>query len=139
MKRVCSIAIAAIALMSCSSDSTSPTSLSMGTYTLTSVDSRALPATVTVNGFTETFTSGTLVVADTSYTFSVCVRSAFSETACGAGFDMLSSAGPWFIRNGSLVFVDAVSDSAATVKVSGTRLTVPFATNKSLSFGFDMQ
>ena len=131
-------AISAIALMSYSRDSTSPPSLSMGTYTLTSVDSRPLPA-VTVNGFTETFTSGSLTVADTSYTFSVCVQSAFSATACGAGSDMLSSAGQWFTRSGSLVFVDAVSDSAATVKVSGTRLTVPFAVNKALSFGFDKQ
>ena len=61
---------------------------------MTSVDSRPPPATVTANGFTETFTSGSLTVADSSYTFSVCVRSAFSQTACGAGYDMLSSAGP---------------------------------------------
>jgi hypothetical protein len=112
MERVCTIAIAALALISCSGDSTSPTSQSIGAYTLTSVDSRALLATVTVNGFTETFTSGTLTVADSSYTFSVCVRSAFSQTACGAGYEMLSSAAPWFIRNGSLVFVDAASDSS---------------------------
>jgi hypothetical protein len=120
--------------------STAPAASLVGNYKLSAVDGLALPATVNVFGFTETYTSGTLSVADATYSYSLCIQSAGTSSSCGAGYDVLAGGGQWLTTStGALDFIDHSDNLVRTATLSGGVLSVPYGANNVLTFGFTKQ
>lgn len=106
-----------------------------GTYSLATVNGAALPATVKVDNVDQTFTSGSLTVADSSYQFAVCVQSAGTTSACGTGYDAFLESGTWYATGMHLVFMHDKDGGTETATIGNERLTVPFGTT-GVQFSF---
>ena len=123
--------LVAIFLAGCAkSDATAPSQPATpvaGNYVLTYVDGSPLPATVSVNGTSFTYTSGTLAVASSTFQFTVCSQNAGAQSACGSGFQSTVGSGQWSEpSSGDILFVEANSSSSVAATYNAGALTLPF-------------
>jgi hypothetical protein len=103
---------------------TNPTGLA-GTYTLKTVDGKALPA---ASG-DSTFLSGRIVLTDTTWNQIIVVRYAAGGSGTAAG-DSLMEAGRWTTSNGKISLLEAGSNEiyTGTLTSGGFSLTTKTST-----------
>lgn len=122
------IAIVTLGALAACSDSTSPTAMLRGTYALTAVNATPVPATLQQSGFTYTYTSGTLTVGDTSYTYSLIEKMPPGSgiiSSCGTDCQVLTSAGSVRAQSdGAFTFTDYEVQKANSVTLNGSTLTM---------------
>lgn len=132
------VAVLLLMLAAACSSSTEPSASVTGSYTLSTVDGAALPATVNVNGFNLTFTSGTLTLGSGTYTWFTCELSPGAGSACGAGYDRLTETGTWSMAGGSPRFVGQAGDTTQT-SAMGNTITFRYGLNGASTFVFTKQ
>lgn len=121
-------------LIGCSG-STEPGGAIRGSYSLSAVNGQSLPATITTAPWTYTYSSGVLVVSDTSYDWHVCIQDASSQSLCGNGYQVQAGGGTWKVVSGGYLFTERINVPAQTVQLNGNSLVL-HSLNGSVAYTF---
>ena len=113
----------AATLIACGDDDAAgPTQVITGTYTLTAVDSKSLPATLYDDGATELIlVSGTITLsANNAWSGSVIARTVTNSVSTD---ETLPSGGTWVQSGSSITFTDTINGDSFTAVVGTDMLS----------------